>query len=113
MKTKNLITVFTFLFVSNLSFASFPVNQSDIPTSKEKTEVLIENSEITSDFNSEPTNIIVDKTRLFKILSMSFSGVSIVFSILSIATEIYGFLILGILFLIPAIVFMILYYANK
>ena len=117
MKTKLFFTVFTFLFASNFSFASFPVNNnhindSNIPTSKERVEELVRNSEITSDFNSDPTNIVADKQQVFKILSWSFSGASIICSLLSLSTddEVVGgmLLIYGIIFLIPAIVFAIL-----
>ena len=109
MKTRLFFTVFTFLFASNFIFASFPVNNNyvnefNIRTLKEKVEVLVENSEITTNFNSTPTNI-VDHKRTFQILSLSFSGASIICTL-------SGLLILGILLLIPAIVFIILYYTN-
>ena len=117
MKTKLFFTVFTFLFASNFSFASFPVNNnhindSNIPTSKERVEELVRNTDITSDFNSNPTNIVVDKKQVFKILSWSFSGASILCSFLSLVSVdvVFSqiFLIYGIIFLIPATVFAIL-----
>lgn len=122
MKRNILFLIFTFLFASNFSFAAFPINNNHINdantlTSKETTEELVHNSKIIFDSNSIPTNVVEDKSRVYQILSLSFSAISILFSVLSMSTDdldlSLGFLVIGLVLLIPAIIFAVLYYTFK
>jgi len=121
MITRLFFTAFAFFFASNFSFASFPVNNNyiseyNITSSKEITKELVREYEITSDFNDAPTNIAVNTPHNYKILSLSFGGASIMCSLLSMVLTTHTIagsvlLMLGILSLIPAIIFWILYIA--
>ena len=121
MRTRLFFTAFVLFFVSNFSFASFPVNKNNssehnIASSKETTKELVREYEIKSDFNHAPTNIAVNTPHSYKILSLSFIGASIMCSLLGILLTTHTIagsvlLMLGILSLIPAIIFWILYIA--
>ena len=107
MRKRIFFTLFTFIFVSNFSFAAFPlknnhVTEFNISTSKEKVEI-IENGDNDDRLMGMATS---SKSTIFKILSLSFSGASIICTL-------SGALGLGILFLIPAIVFVILAMVYK